>query len=109
MLPKTYTETQHNAEDLFVYAKSNGSFPLLATLTSHFAAAARCQGCKSARFLPPRVDNERWQQVKEIDGTSNVMGAGSPPVLTATFRLASVTIVFHPVFLAQPLIELAAR
>lgn len=60
-------------------------------------------------FLPPRVDNERWRQVKEIDGTGNVTGTGSPPVLTATFRLASVTIVFRSVFLAQPLIELAAR
>lgn len=45
--------------------------------------------------------------MKKIDDVSKVTGSGILPALTATFHLAPATIVFRPVSLAQPLIELA--
>lgn len=76
---------------------------------SHYDTMTKCQGCRSAYFLPPYVDKERWQQVKKIDGVGTVMDTGSLAELTAPVHLALVTIVLRPIFLAQPLIELVVR
>lgn len=46
---------------------------------------------------------------EEIDGVGMVMDTGSLAQLRAPVHLALVTIVSLPVFLAQPLIELAVR
>lgn len=47
--------------------------------------------------------------MKKIDGVGMVMDTGSLAELTAPVHLALVTIVLRPIFLAQPLIELAVR
>lgn len=46
---------------------------------------------------------------EKIDGVGMVMDTGSLALLRAPIHLALVTIVSLPIFLAQPLIELAVR
>lgn len=81
--------------------------PLLATFTSHYDKVPRLQVCT---FSATICGQRKVAAGEEMDGEGKVMDTGSlaqfraPPI-----HLALVAIVSLPVFLAQPLIALAAR
>lgn len=106
-LPKqTHTYLKVHLPKLLFMHSVELFFLLLATFVSHYDKTPRLQVCT---FSPTICGQRKVAASEKIDGVGMVMDTGSLAQLRAPIHLALVTIVLLPVFLAEPLIELAVR